>query len=312
MPIESLILERFRGVRLGRIEDLTDVNILVGRNNCGKTTVAEAILRIAHFASSRARDAANRDRLTLCAKRRNELPLPFPDELWHGARRSGTFAFTARVDGGLVHHAYLGGAGNEPNQRAGEGTTFHHGATWFSPLDAWDSGLEKSLWREVLRDRADRRLAESLNEIFGFEADGVQLPPDGKLTLLLPDRGIPVDIMGDGTRAALRCLLLLAALRATALIIEEPESHQHPESLQKFAVAVCKLAAAQSVQLLITTHSRECVRAFAAAAETARRTPTVFHLSIDDGDLRARRLDAAALESLNASDTDVRSLDVYE
>ena len=45
--LQSLSISNFRGVREGKIDGFTDVNVLVGRNNSGKTTVVEAITRAA-------------------------------------------------------------------------------------------------------------------------------------------------------------------------------------------------------------------------------------------------------------------------
>src|SRR5258707_15839033 len=45
--LHSLTIKHFRGIREGKLEGLTDVNVLIGRNNCGKTTVIEAMMRLA-------------------------------------------------------------------------------------------------------------------------------------------------------------------------------------------------------------------------------------------------------------------------
>jgi hypothetical protein len=37
--LQSISLNRFRGVQSGTVRGLTDVNLLIGRNNSGKTTV---------------------------------------------------------------------------------------------------------------------------------------------------------------------------------------------------------------------------------------------------------------------------------
>lgn len=41
--LSSIEIENFRGIRQGKVEGLTEVNVLIGRNNCGKTTLAEAL-----------------------------------------------------------------------------------------------------------------------------------------------------------------------------------------------------------------------------------------------------------------------------
>jgi recombinational DNA repair ATPase RecF len=42
--IRSVEFENLRGVRAGKVEGLSELSILVGPNNCGKTTTLEALL----------------------------------------------------------------------------------------------------------------------------------------------------------------------------------------------------------------------------------------------------------------------------
>jgi AAA15 family ATPase/GTPase len=41
--ITSISVENFRGIKSGRIEGLTDINILIGANGAGKSTLLEAV-----------------------------------------------------------------------------------------------------------------------------------------------------------------------------------------------------------------------------------------------------------------------------
>lgn len=129
--------------------------------------------------------------------------------------------------------------------------------------------------------------------------------------VLFESYGVPLDSEGDGARVALRCLLPLSQLQDTLYIIEEPEVHQHPGSLQRFAKAVCQLGQERKVQILITTHSLECVSAFIDGAEAADSDSAVFHLSLEDGELTTRKVDAETVKSLDDMGTDVRKLDLY-
>src|SRR5262249_34461632 len=112
-------------------------------------------------------------------------------------------------------------------------------------------------------------------------------------------------------RGVLRAIMTLSVIRQTLLVLEEPECHQHPGSLGRNAQAVCRLAREQEVQLIVSTHSAECVRSFVAASQAAGSEGAAFYLTRENGKQEARRLDAQAVETLQATGVDVRFLDLY-
>jgi predicted ATPase len=188
---------------------------------------------------------------------------------------------------------------------------FIGGVTLFRPLEATNRNIERQFWSRLLANRRDKTLTKTLNAIFGLQAEGFQLLPDNRLMVLFEEFSLPLDLQGDGTRAALRALIVLTMMQGTLFLMEEPESHQHPGSLERFAQAVCSLAREQEVQLIISTHSRECVTSFLSAAEKTKLEGSVFHLTLENGRQEARRLDAEAVETLQSTGVDVRFLDLY-
>ncbi len=66
--IESLHIRNLRGVRECSINGLTDVNVLVGRNGVGKSTVLEAIYLASSWAGLR--DHLGRDKVDYVVARR--------------------------------------------------------------------------------------------------------------------------------------------------------------------------------------------------------------------------------------------------
>jgi len=53
MQYQSLTIENFRGIKKFEIDDLKRVNLLVGRNNCGKTSVLEAFFLLSGMSNAR-------------------------------------------------------------------------------------------------------------------------------------------------------------------------------------------------------------------------------------------------------------------
>ena len=324
--LDSIKIERFRGIRSGEVSGFVDVNLMIGRNNCGKSTVAEAITMatVGPVFSGAVVNPPTADRTfprrafdTWIVERREEnIRAP---EIWFASDQSKSYVCDATIvdtDGAAILHSRLvvSSRGLEEVTRAGTADAalrFARDVQTFVPADATRVELEKAVWQQLLTMRRDKALVAAINDVFGMNVEQLNLPPSGRMMLLFPERGLPVDVHGDGTRAVLRSLIVLASLQGTLFIMEEPECHQHPGSLEKFTRAVCKLAKSQSVQLLITTHSIECVKAFLAAAEECGSESAVFHLTLDDGELTSRKLDAETVESLQATGVDVRTLDFY-
>ena len=305
--IRSVRLEHFRGVREGGVDGLVDVNILVGRNNSGKTTIAEALC---YWAGAEVADATGQQRRSRWERARSSDTVALFQFLSYRGDTTLRPIIEATFDGtgeAIEHswqHLSLRTVGlDRPDYKSG--------LTPFFPQDLLRRDIERQLWPAILQSRADKLLAAELSKIFRINLEGVQLLPDGRAMLLFPDYGLPIDTQGDGARGVFRCLTVLATMKDTMFILEEPECHQHPGSLGRFAEAVCSMAAKRSVQLLLTTHSLECVRAFLVGAELAGTTAKLFNLELNDGVLKARDVSAAAAKGLDASGVDLRELDLY-
>src|SRR5271154_6421015 len=80
--VKSIEIKRFRGIREGAVRDFADVNLLVGRNNSGKSTVVEAIHRVAFSVPENPRDVLNRNLHEIWAGNRGEQHI-YPPELWY-------------------------------------------------------------------------------------------------------------------------------------------------------------------------------------------------------------------------------------
>ncbi|MBI4704464.1 MAG: AAA family ATPase [Deltaproteobacteria bacterium] len=325
MPhLNALELHGFRGIREGKLEGLADANILVGRNNSGKTTVLEALARLGSRMAqwTGLTPILGREPAQPWLAARNESSSNAA-ELWYRGGQKAAFQVKAQMAGGslewTVPHLADPQSGHVQVQEGSyqDCAAVLHAAGSFRPADAANRELEARLWEaHVLPTRADKPVLDALRDVFGLEVEQLQLPSSGRAILVFPDHSLPLDVFGDGVRSAVRLLLVLAVLRGTLLSIEEPESHQHAGSLRKLARVLCELAWAQDVQLLVSTHSLECVRAFldAGAELPAQQRPfetALFHLTLDQGCLVARKLSAETTHMLERTGVDPRMLDLY-
>jgi len=327
--LHSLTISRFRGIREGGVRGLTDVNLLIGRNNSGKTTIVEALMRLLMGNRPAAPDLLGRPVDQLWGQVRQDGGQYTP-EFWYRHDQTQPIVLDAKLGDtknqtqdkdltlSLRVKANQGNPQVEPSETAVEGgltkaqvMSFLNGINLFRPLDGVNPNIEGRFWPQLLANRRDKPLTRILNDVFKLNAESFQLLPDNRLMVLFEEYSLRLDVQGDGTRIAMRALMVLAMMKDTLLLLEEPECHQHPGSLERLARALTRLAREQEVQLLISTHSAECVRAFLEAAEAVGSEGTVFHLSLTDGQQEARRLDQEAVETLQATGVDVRFLDLY-
>ena len=329
--VNSIEISRFRGIREGIVRDFADVNLFIGRNNSGKSTVVEGLHRLAAAAVYQARsickDPIDRSIQQVWQNVRHEGGLYSPG-LWYRLDRGEPIKLTADVEDTKTKvrqkislSIALRGVNDDPTPTLTLEITpnplrenvkhFLSGVTVFRPEDARNLDIEKKLWTTIFASRQDKTLVTALNAIFNQNAESYSLLPDSRIWLLFPTYSVPLDSQGEGNRAAFRCLMLLAVLRGAVFVAEEIECHQHPGSLKSIARAVCKQAKESEVQLFLPTHSSECVRSFLEAANEAGLEAAVFHLKLDDGLLDATRLTSADTEMLLDTGVDVRFLDLY-
>ena len=168
------------------------------------------------------------------------------------------------------------------------------------------------LWeRMVIGKRRDLALRDMINDIYKLKVEGFNLMPFGgraRLVALLPEGGVAVDWLGDGVRYALNILALGMLLEGTILMVEEPETHQHPESLKFLTRTLFELAKQQDLQLFLTTHSWEFM-SYAIDAAKEKGVELVFHhLYLDaHGNLDARAISQPDTELLMDIGHDIRS-----
>jgi hypothetical protein len=328
--LRSLEIQNFKGIKRGKLDDLAQVNILVGRNNSGKSTVLDALIMMRSaivsddYLSARGVDQIIRRHIG--ASRGN---LDY-DELWFGRNTAEPISFFATIDADttdadttLLEKWVSRGAGFPPEvvaeiqstsrdsspytwgSEANTGSARHYlssapwklikdqfgekAATYLGLVHVLDSGdirqaIAERIWPDLINDRRDIRVTRMLNDIYGTNIEYVSFMPyprDPRLVAALPHTAVAIDWFGDGLRYALNILALGVVLQGTALLIEELETHQHPESLRKLTQTLFELAKQQELQLFLTTHSMELITYALEVAEEKEVDLKLHHLSLD-------------------------------
>lgn len=285
--ITGIEIERFRGIREGRLEGLTPLTVLVGPNGSGKSTVLDALLigggpltghairravqRRASLVSGAPWLAYGRDsnhptkvvvRSEQAAKRVEfivEGSVPAEPVVAYRAA-SGDAAVDGRLDFGdgprarpqFETHCALAGV---------EAVRVVEAATD-------DLSVLADLFDRIQGSPGHSFVVDSLRQVAG-EAATLEIGSDRGRAILKLNNGqhsVPVDLCGDGLRSLLLLCLELAAFPLGTVLLEEPEARQHPKAIWQTA-AVLRWAVAQGCQVIASTHSLEFLDAMLDALD---------------------------------------------
>jgi predicted ATPase len=102
---------------------------------------------------------------------------------------------------------------------------------------------------------------------------------------------VPAFVAGDGFKRFLEVAAATAGTPKGVVLLEEPESFQHPRYLQELATLL-HLAAREGTQIILSTHSIELIDMLLLAPEAEGQTyPAVHRMSLYEGKLRATTID---------------------
>ena len=281
--LNGLTLRGYRSFDVYRMTGVARVNLVVGRNNCGKTSILEAIQLLVSGDPSALRESA---------LRRNELTE-------HGADISHVFYGHASAPGTSFE---LSGHDNRPQLTAtilppddasdavipgyDRQLRIAHSDTPESFLPVTENGVLPNVilpemppkarfldsdprsmhatWNNV---RAEGRRTEVLEalQLLEPEVDEIVYPTEGEWRRSIElgqrdsDRRLPIGSYGDGMR---RLLALSLALIGTdeCVLIDEIDTGLHWTVMEDMWRLAIETARRSNVQVFATTHSYDCIR----------------------------------------------------
>jgi energy-coupling factor transporter ATP-binding protein EcfA2 len=325
--ITSVKIEGFRGVREGGVEGLAPISILVGPNNTGKSTVLEAIAVL-----GLGTDAVAVIDLLL---RRGGPPL---DALQRVVARDAKQAniFADGLSTTLVQRQPLDAASAARLQA--KGLEMPMSELLISRRHASSSadavgGLDFKRTRVLVWGPSDRAFDAGFVDIEAVRASGAledaytRIDGAGQLAKVVKslrrsmprlsdlrilkvgsdfllhmffesEPPVPAYLAGDGFKRLLDLTAAAVGTPKSIVLLEEPESFQHPRYLQELATLL-HLAAREGTQIIISTHSIELIDLLLLAPEADGLTyPAVHRMTLHEGKLQATTLDRALAASV--------------
>ena len=295
--LSNLIIKDFRGIKNLSLDNIGQINLLIGKNDSGKSTILEAIYHLFHELCTPPYLSSILTRRTNAFTGMSELFYGYQGKIAtiHATYNDAKFYWQLSVDekrNSLSSHLFqnfddgrddriLGSVGysnnfsltQSPNDMINRFIglklgTFKTLTTYGSNLAFVDCSL-KSNTREIERilgtlkiTSKDQQFGNILNDIFGKGRDWEFIPhpedPDSKRAAFKEGGKLKYFAdFGDGLRNCVGILGTASNLQDTAMCVEEIESHQHNGSLKKIIRHLVDISRANNIQLFLSTHSMQ-------------------------------------------------------
>lgn len=303
MKITKIGLERFKKIHEVVI-DLAPINILVGGNNSGKSSVLQGIhFSVVAAVAARIADTKTftQDSLLYCPSRdfvslRNALPYKnqsnfgylriFADEI--DEDRNNKLSYKIKIYRGRNEGNVGCEISGSPALRQAVTSSetpfsiYVPGLAGISQVEEYRtesivrrgvaSGDANLYLRNVLylihqKGRLDE-LTTLMKVIFPRLYISVSFNPkkdvyiDVKVSLTGPwGKNIPLELIGTGVQQALQIFSYVTLFHPVLLLLDEPDSHLHPDNQGLLVNALLEIAAETNTNIIMSTHSRHIVDA---------------------------------------------------
>ena len=335
----SIRVEGYRGIDGLNLDALGRINLIVGLNNAGKTSLLEAISLLTHQNDERAL-------LDVICRRgrvdRDPPPLWIVEQLPRNVRISGHFdripnntasvefevdtepeldvedqtSFLSKLNiestyGQRVQSTDVVFFEDRPRRTQFQGQHWLCRSALTSPFSANHPDILARSNKESLETGTKRNIIDFIRERVDSGVHNIELADRFNRFLVSHDdfSGAPdLATFGDGVRRVFEIGLLFAGVRGGVLLIDEFENAIHTELLMEFTRLVHDLAVELNVQVFLSTHSKEAIDAFVL---NEHRTADVVGYAINrtGNDIMARRYNGTKLRELHeAVDFDLRGV----
>ena len=337
----SIRIERYRGIDGLVLDAPGRINLIVGVNNAGKTSLLEAIYLLAHQNDER----ALLDTIRWRGRVEGEPPaLWLVEQLPRTAHISGTFDQvphnmtsvefevdtepepdiedqTSFLSKFAIESSYekrmqstdIVFFDDRPRRTRFQGQHWLCRSAFTSPFSANHPETLARCNKESLKAGTKRRIIDFIRKRVDSRLRNIELADRYNRFLVSHDdfdRAPDLAAFGEGVRRVFEIGLLCAGVRGGVLLVDEFENAVHTELLMEFTRLVQDLAVELDVQVFLSTHSKEAIDAFVL---NGYRTDDVVGYAISragaDASVTARRYDGSRLRSLHdAVDFDLRGV----
>lgn len=336
-----ILVNRFRGISGVELQDLKRINLVVGINNSGKTSLLEAIYLLAHQNDENALFDVIRwrgrfedrpghlwlvEQIPACTRIEGNFDKGSNKDNATNLEIRRTFDLDEEVANHSNFLAKLVFESNYADHRQHTDVTLYSNlpmrVTYTDRRWLCRAAFTSPFWvsrTEALTEANEAALeAGTKSDVIDFISDRIDnkienIELAGKFNRFIvshpaftpaPD----LSTFGDGTRRIFEICLLVASVQGGVLLIDEFENAIHRDLLAPFARLVQQLARKLNVQVYLTTHSKEAVDAFIDSRNQIEDI-AAFVLSFAESGAVVQRFEGSELRGFHeALDLDLRGL----
>lgn len=294
--IDSIGIENFRQFNYIRVEKFKRVNFFIGKNNCGKTTLLEALFIMADPQNLQAPTQINQFRMLNAVQLMN---------MFHNLDKKNEIKITTELSERKTNVLEI--YPDNSNTIKLENTPNVFAPNHFIPKETFNynltvSGNQKNVYRSVLSTDGTQLHAQVINrrpdtpktgqyihagimydqsliqhigditlnkkndellkvlQYFDTNVEGFSLVGQGIYIDIGIPKLIPLNLMGDGFKKYLSIVASLVVENLNYIFIDEIENGLHFENIKHLIRIIIKISEKYNIQIFITTHSYEVLK----------------------------------------------------
>ena len=269
---ESIEIERFRGIKHSRIDGLRQINLFFGKNNCGKSSLLDAVFLISGLSNPKLPININ----LLRSYRKFELPDLALD--FYSLDTTGPISIKAsnKETRELQISLFESASGR---------IDFHCSDAEYEQMLKLDSRYKENIVCRYLTPQSDFYtslsglidITKNKDEKFILDALRLIEPKINDIVLsgneVLVDVGqnkrIPINMMGDGVRKILSVLTTIYECRDGVVLIDEISNGFHYSVMKDLWRTVLLASKKNNAQIYATTHDIDSIKGLRDAVRSS-------------------------------------------